>query len=77
MTNEYEVLYQVDGYVATITLNRPERLNAITRTMLDSLSARLLQANQDGSMPFRVELDNINDTGVSNHQPAVSPVAAG
>jgi len=28
-------------------------------------------------MPFRVELDNINDTGVSNHQPAVSPVAAG
>ncbi|MBS0469064.1 MAG: enoyl-CoA hydratase/isomerase family protein [Proteobacteria bacterium] len=42
-----EVLYQVDGHVATITLNRPERLNAITRTMLDNLGASLLQANQD------------------------------
>lgn len=42
-----EVLYELDGHVATITLNRPERLNAITRTMLDSLGERLLQANQD------------------------------
>lgn len=42
-----EVLYEVDGHVATITLNRPERLNAITRTMLDTLGQRLLQANQD------------------------------
>lgn len=42
-----EVLYAVDGHVATITLNRPERLNAITRTMLDTLGERLLQANQD------------------------------
>jgi enoyl-CoA hydratase/carnithine racemase len=42
-----EVLYAVDGHVATITLNRPERLNAITRTMLDTLGQRLLQANQD------------------------------
>ena len=50
MTNEYEVLYQVDGHVATITLNRSERLNAITRTMLDSLGARLLQANQDSQV---------------------------
>ena len=47
MTNENEVLYRVDGHVATITLNRPERLNAITRTMLNSLGASLLQANQD------------------------------
>lgn len=31
----------------------------------------------DGSMPFCVELDSINDTGVPSHQPAVSPVAAG
>ena len=42
-----EVLYQVDGHVATITLNRPDRLNAITRSMLDSLGDRLLQANLD------------------------------
>ncbi len=31
----------------------------------------------EGSMPFRVELDNIKDTGVPNHQPAASPVATG
>jgi hypothetical protein len=30
-----------------------------------------------GSMPFCVELDNIKDTGVPVHPPAVSPVAAG
>ena len=45
-----EVLYQVEGHVATITLNRPDRLNAITRTMLDSLGASLLQANQDSQV---------------------------
>ncbi|MBH2044448.1 MAG: hypothetical protein I8H87_13220 [Comamonadaceae bacterium] len=32
---------------------------------------------QIGSMPFCVELDNIKDTGVPIHPPAVSPVAAG
>lgn len=47
MAHEDEVLYQLDGHVATITLNRPERLNAITRTMLDRLGEVLLQANHD------------------------------
>jgi len=28
--------YDVDGHVATITLNRPERLNAISGGMLSS-----------------------------------------
>jgi hypothetical protein len=42
----------------------------------------LLQPNfhdtgEQGSMPFCVELDNIKDTGVPVHPPAVSPVAAG
>ena len=42
-----EVLYQKDGAVATLTLNRPERLNAISPRMLDLLSQRLLEANGD------------------------------
>jgi enoyl-CoA hydratase/carnithine racemase len=42
-----ELLYACDGGVATITLNRPERMNAITPTMLDALSQALAQADQD------------------------------
>ena len=34
-----EVVYEVSGGIATLTLNRPERLNAITRPMLALLSA--------------------------------------
>ena len=33
-----EVLYEVDDHVARLTLNRPERLNAITLDMLDLLT---------------------------------------
>lgn len=46
MTTE-QVLYDVDGQVATLTLNRPERLNAITGPMLRQLSERLLEADAD------------------------------
>ena len=42
-----EVLYEVSGGIATLTLNRPERLNAITRPMLALLSDLLLRANAD------------------------------
>ena len=42
-----EVLYEVDAQVAVITLNRPERLNAITLEMLDLLTERLRQAESD------------------------------
>jgi hypothetical protein len=38
---------------------------------------RYLGPTVRGSMPFCVELDNIKDTGVPVHPPAVSPVAAG
>ena len=30
-----------------ITLNRPERLNAISRDMLEELSAKMVEANKD------------------------------
>lgn len=42
-----EVLYSLDGHVATITLNAPERMNTISGAMLDELSARLLDADAD------------------------------
>lgn len=42
-----EVLYDVDGHIATITLNRPERMNTISRSMLDQLTQRLLEADRD------------------------------
>jgi enoyl-CoA hydratase/carnithine racemase len=45
MTNE--LLYEKDGPIATLTLNRPERMNAISGPMLAALSERLLEANAD------------------------------
>lgn len=44
-----DVLYEFEDYVATITLNRPERLNAISGDMLGRLSTLLLEcdANRD------------------------------
>jgi enoyl-CoA hydratase/carnithine racemase len=42
-----EVLYEKEGAIATITLNRPERLNAISGPMLCQLSERLLEADRD------------------------------
>jgi len=42
-----EVLYAVDEGVATITLNAPQRMNTISRTMLSDLGKRLLQADAD------------------------------
>lgn len=42
-----EVLYEVSEGIATITLNRPERMNTISRPMLDLLAALLLKADAD------------------------------
>lgn len=42
-----EVLYAVEEAIATITLNRPERMNTISRPMLAQLSAALLEADRD------------------------------
>jgi enoyl-CoA hydratase len=41
------ILVTVDGAVSTITLNRPEALNAITRTMLEELGAAVKAAGKD------------------------------
>jgi enoyl-CoA hydratase/carnithine racemase len=42
-----EVLYKVADAIATITLNRPERMNTISGPMLAGLTELLLKANAD------------------------------
>ena len=42
-----QLLVEQDEYVVTITLNRPERLNAISRDMLNELSAKMVEADKD------------------------------
>lgn len=41
------ILYSVNGQVATVTLNRPERLNTIVPPMPDEVEAAVGQATQD------------------------------
>jgi hypothetical protein len=45
-----EVGYQVTNHVATITLNRPKAQNTISGPMLQALSARLVEANEDADV---------------------------
>jgi len=42
-----EIIYTVDGPVATISFNRPERLNALTRKTLAEMQAAIGQAEAD------------------------------
>ncbi|HQV04736.1 MULTISPECIES: enoyl-CoA hydratase-related protein [unclassified Novosphingobium] len=42
-----DMTYEVADYVATITLNRPERMNTISSAMLDELTRTLVKANED------------------------------
>ena len=42
-----ELLVEKSDFVATITLNRPERLNAISGPMLGALSEALVDADKD------------------------------
>jgi 2-(1,2-epoxy-1,2-dihydrophenyl)acetyl-CoA isomerase len=44
-----DILYQRDGDVAVIRLNRPDELNALTLDMLDLLAVTLQQAVDDGA----------------------------
>lgn len=49
MTSEL-VLYEVRGSVAVITLNRPEKLNALSRALWVQLDAAFQEAEQDESV---------------------------
>ncbi len=42
-----EVLYEVSDHIATITLNAPDRMNTISRTMLAAITERFVQAEED------------------------------
>jgi enoyl-CoA hydratase len=42
--------YETDGRIATITLNRPERLNAIARGMPQEIREAIEQANDDNAV---------------------------
>lgn len=48
--NYSEILYTVDGAVATVTLNRPDRLNAWTRTMEREVRAAMTVATADADV---------------------------
>ncbi len=51
MSGDFEtILYTVDGPVATITLNRPERLNTIVPPMPDEIEAAVTGATRDGAV---------------------------
>lgn len=42
-----DIRYDVDDRVATITINRPDKMNTITSEMRDTLVQRFAQANED------------------------------
>jgi len=50
VSDEHPVLYAVEDHVATITLNRPHRRNAITPQMLDQLGEAFLAADSDSAV---------------------------
>ena len=45
-----EILYSVDSGVATVTLNRPDKLNAITPLLFDEMRAALYAADADDAV---------------------------
>ncbi|MDQ1637821.1 MAG: hypothetical protein QOF62_1160 [Pyrinomonadaceae bacterium] len=51
MTNKtLVVLYAVEGAIATLTLNRPEKRNALNDALIQQLKASLRKANDDASV---------------------------
>jgi enoyl-CoA hydratase/carnithine racemase len=47
MSDYSDLLYEVEDGIATITLNRPDRLNAISGPMLESISSALRDSDTD------------------------------
>jgi enoyl-CoA hydratase/carnithine racemase len=45
-----DLLFEKRGHTAWITLNRPERMNAISIPMLDALGAALVEVDRDADM---------------------------
>ena len=49
-----DLLYEKDGHVATVTFNRPERLNALSSDMLESIEAVCKEINEDDDVRVAV-----------------------
>lgn len=45
-----DVLFDVDGHVATITLNRPQKLNAVTPEMAEAIVAAVKECNDSSTI---------------------------
>src|SRR5919108_3200737 len=45
-----DVLFEVDGHVAVITLNRPQKLNAVTPEMADTIVAAVKECNDSDTI---------------------------
>ena len=50
MTEDNPVLYRVDGAVAQITLNRPEKRNALNESLIAGLKSKLNQASDEAAV---------------------------
>ena len=44
------IMYEIDGAIATVTLNRPEKLNAYTATMGAELEDAFIHADEDDAV---------------------------
>ena len=49
-----DLLYEKDGHVATVTFDRPERLNALSGDMLESIAAVCKEINEDDDVRVAV-----------------------
>jgi len=47
-----EIRYEVEGAVLTVTLDRPDKLNAVTATILEKRPARFAMRPSAGMPPF-------------------------
>src|SRR5438046_367982 len=61
MTDYKCLLYEVKDAVATLTLNRPERLNALGDTLRDDLYAAVLRASGDADVRVLIVTGEIID----------------
>ena len=50
MKTTSDVLYEARDRVATVTLNRPEKFNAISETMPDEIASAIARAENDDSV---------------------------
>lgn len=44
------VLYEINGPIATVTFNRPDKLNALNAEVVDEFDKRIAQAGADDSI---------------------------